>query len=163
MKGITLDAMRNGSGAVGAPRPEVVRRHVEILKRGAAAIGEADVETMMSLVTDDFELHPAIAGAFVGPTTYRGKEGARRYLLDIREVFEEFQFTPLSFSAWRDYLVCPSRATGHGTASGVEIDLEMTAVWRVTNGQIVWGATFFTLAEGLEAIGARADELQPVE
>jgi ketosteroid isomerase-like protein len=163
VNGITLDGVRNGTGALGVPPPDVLRRHVEILKRGAAAIGQGDVGTMMSLITDDFELHPAIAGAFVGPTTYRGKEGARQYLLDIQEVFEEFQFIPLGFGTWRDYLVCPSRATGHGTASGVEIDLEMTAIWRVTNGQIVWGATFFTLAEGLEAIGARADELQPVE
>jgi ketosteroid isomerase-like protein len=155
--------MRNETDAEAAPSAEVVRRHVEILKRGAAAIGEGDVMTMMALVTDDFELHPAIAGAFVGPTTYRGKVGARRYLLDIKEIFEEFQFVPLSFSSWRDYLVCPSRATGHGTASGAEIDLEMTAIWRVTNGRIVWGATFFTLAEGLDAIGVKADELEPVE
>jgi ketosteroid isomerase-like protein len=155
--------MRDGTDAVGVPPPELVREHVEILKRGAAAIGEGDLATMMSLVTDDFELHPAIAGAFVGPTTYRGKPGARRYVLDIKEVFEEFQFEPLSFSAWRDYLVCPSRVTGRGTASGVEIDMEVTAIWRVANGQIVWGATFFKLAEGLEAIGARADQLEPVE
>ena len=145
------------------PSAEVVGQHVEVLKRGAAAVGAGDLATMMSLVTDDFELHPAIAGAFVGPTTYRGKSGARRYVLDIKEVFEEFQFRPLSFSAWRDYLVSPSRITGRGTASGVEIDLEIIGVWRVTNGQIVWGATFFTLAEGLEAIGATADELAPVE
>ena len=142
--------------------PEVVRHYVEIVKRGAAAIGEGDVGTLLSLIADDFELHPAIAGAFVGPTTYLGKEGARRYLLDIKDVFEELQYRPLSFSSWRDYLVCPSRFTGHGTASGVEIDLETIAVWRFRTDQVVWGATFFTLPDALEAIGAKADELHAV-
>jgi SnoaL-like domain len=117
----------------------------------------------MSLASEDFELHPAIAGAFVGAATYRGKEGARRYLLEIKEAFDEFQFRPLRFSAWRDYLICPSRVTGRGRASGVEIDLDMTAIWRFSGDHIAWGATFFTLAEGLDAIGARADELEPVE
>jgi ketosteroid isomerase-like protein len=138
---------------------ELTRRHVEIIKRGATAISESDVETLLSLVAEDFELHPAIAGAFVGATIYRGREGARRYLLDVKEVFEDFQFRPLSFSAWRDYLICPSTVTGSGRASGVEIDWNLTAIWRVRGDQVVWGATFFSLADGLAAIGAAPDEL----
>jgi len=151
-----------GKRAAGRQLPETVRRHVEIIERGAAAIGDADLETVMSLVSDDFELHPAIAGAFVGATIYRGRDGARQYLLDIREVFEAFQFRPLAFSAWRDYIVCPSRVTGHGRASGAEIDLEMTAAWRFRDDEIVWGGTFFGLGDALEAIGAGEDELEPI-
>jgi ketosteroid isomerase-like protein len=147
----------------GAPPPEVVRRHVELIKRGAAAITEADVDTLLSLVSQDFELHPGIAGAFVGATIYRGKQGARRYLLDITEVFEQFKFRPLGFSAWRDYLICPSKVTGNGRASGVEIDFVMTAIWRFEADHVVWGGTYFSLNEGLEAIGASADELEGVD
>jgi ketosteroid isomerase-like protein len=145
------------------PSGKVVRHRVELINRGAAAISEGDVDTLLSMASEDFELHPAIAGAFVGATIYRGKQGARRYLLDIRDVFEEFEFRPLGFSAWRDYLICPTRVTGHGRASGVEVDVVMTAIWRFEADHVVWGATFFTPSEGLEAIGANADELKDVD
>jgi hypothetical protein len=39
----------------------------------------------------------------------------------------------------------------------------MTFIWRVRDGQLVWGATFFSLAEALEAIGASEDELELIE
>ncbi len=152
-----------GKRPIDAPPPEVVRRHVELIKRGAAAITQADLDTLLSLVSEDFELHPGIAGAFVGDTVYRGKRGARQYLLDIKEVFEKFKFRPLGFSAWRDYLICPSKVTGHGRASRVKIDFLMTAIWRFEADHVVWGGTYFSLNEGLEAIGASADELKDVD
>jgi ketosteroid isomerase-like protein len=149
--------------AAGRPSIDAVRRNVELLRRAAAAIGEDDLDAVVRLASDDFELHPAIAGAFVGATVYRGKDGGRRYLEDMKEVFTNFRFEPLSFSAWGDYLVCPSRVSGYGKASGASIDIEMTAIWRFTDGLIVWGATYFDRAEGLAAIGAREDELELIE
>jgi ketosteroid isomerase-like protein len=143
--------------------PDVIRGHVELAKRGAAAFNARDFEALLSLIADDMELHPAIGGAFVGATTYRGKEGMRRYWEDIMEVIEDFRFEPLSYSAWRDYLIIPNRVAGHGKASGIDIDLEMTFIWRVKNGQLVWGATFFSLQDGLEAIGTSEDELDLIE
>jgi ketosteroid isomerase-like protein len=117
----------------------------------------------MAFIADDMELHPAVGGAFVGATTYRGKEGVRAYWEDIMEVIDEFQLEPLRYSAWRDYLIAPTRVTGHGAASGLDIELEMTFIWRLRDGQLVWGATFFSRAEGLETIGASEDEIEPIE
>jgi ketosteroid isomerase-like protein len=165
---VTSDGMRvprlGGSSRTSAQlSPEDVRRHVEILKRASAAIGEYNLEALLPLASDELELHPAIAAAFVGATIYRGKEGARRYLADIKEVFEDLRFEPLSFSAWGDYLVCPTKVLGHGRTSGADIDLVMTAIWRMREGLFVWGAAFFDRAEGLKAIGATEDELIGVE
>jgi ketosteroid isomerase-like protein len=150
-------------GATARPSPEVARRNVEILKRARAAFSSRDFDALLALISDDMELHPAIGGAFVGATTYTGKDGMRRYLEDIMGVIEDIQFETLSFSAWRDYLIVPNRISGHGTTSGIDIDTEMTFIWRVRDGQLVWGATFFSLAEALEAIGAGEDELELIE
>ncbi|HVS29124.1 MAG TPA: nuclear transport factor 2 family protein, partial [Solirubrobacteraceae bacterium] len=134
-----------------------------ITKRARAAIDRRDFEALMPVISDDMELHPAIGGAFVGATTYSGKEGVRRYFEEILEVIEDFQIEPLGFSAWRDYLIVPNRISGHGTASGIDIATEMTFIWRLRDGQFVWGATFFSRAEGLEAIGATEEELELLE
>jgi hypothetical protein len=109
------------------------------------------------------ELNPAIGGALGGATTYHGKEGARRYWEDIMEVIEDFEIEPLGFGAWRDYLIVPNKITGHGLASRIHIDTEMTFIWRIRNGQIVWGATFFSRAEGLATIGAVEEEVELIE
>jgi ketosteroid isomerase-like protein len=145
------------------PSPEVARRNVEILKRARAAFSRRDFDDLLPLISDDMELHPAIGGAFVGATTYTGKEGLRRYWEDIMEVIEDFQFEALSFSAWRDYLIVPNRISGRGATSGIDIDTEMTFIWRVRDGKLVWGATFFSREEGLEAIGASEGELELIE
>jgi ketosteroid isomerase-like protein len=142
---------------------EVARRNVELAKRARDAFSRRDFDVLLPLISDDMELHPAIGGAFVGATTYTGKEGLRRYWEDIMEVIEDFQFEALSYSAWRDYLIVPNRISGHGATSGIDIDTEMTFVWRVRDGQFVWGATFFSHAEGLAAIGASEDELQLIQ
>ena len=139
------------------------RRNVEILKRAAEATSSRDFDALLSLVSDDMELHPAIGGAFVGATTYSGKEGIRRYLEDLTEVIEDFRVEPVSFSAWRDYLVVPNWVRGHGTTSGIDVDTELTFIWRIKDDQLVWGATFFSRAEGLEAIGASENELELIE
>jgi hypothetical protein len=47
--------------------------------------------------------------------------------------------------------------------SGIDVDTEMTFIWRIRDGQLVWGATFSSRAEGLEAIGVSEDELQLIE
>jgi hypothetical protein len=79
------------------------------------------------------------------------------------EVIEDVQLEPLSSSAWRDYLIVSHRVTGRGKASGAEFAAEMTFIWRVRADQLVWGATFFSRSEGLEAIGATEDELELIE
>jgi ketosteroid isomerase-like protein len=158
------DGTEAQEGEAGSRAPvDVLRGRVEVIKRGAAAISEAHFETLMSLVSEDFELHPAVAGAFMGATIYRGSDGIRRYLLDMVEIFEDFQFQPLAFKAWHDYIVCSSKATGYGRASGVEIDLDMIAAWRFRDDKIAWGGTFFSLPDALDAIGASEDELEPIE
>jgi hypothetical protein len=53
--------------------------------------------------------------------------------------------------------------TGHGKVSGIDVDIEMTFIWRVRNSQFVWGATFFSRQQGVEAIGATEAELEPVD
>ena len=141
----------------------MARRHVEILERARAAFHVRDFEALMPLISEDMELHPAIGGAFVGVTTYHGRDGMRRYLEDIMEVIENFQLEPLSYGSWRDYLIVPNRVSGYGKASGIDIDLEMTFIWRIREDQIVWGATFFSRAEGLDAIGATEDAVVRIE
>ena len=60
-------------------------------------------------------------------------------------------------------MISPTRVLGHGRVSGADIDLEMTAIWRIRGALAVWGATFLNRSDALETIGASEDELELVE
>lgn len=142
---------------------ELARRHREILERGRVALNSGDIESVIPFVAEDMELHPAVAGALAGTTVYRGKDGIRQYLKDITEVIEAFELEALEYLSWHDYVVVATRIHGHGRASGADIATEMTLIWRIEEGQIVWGGSFFSSDQGLDAIGGSEDELEPID
>jgi ketosteroid isomerase-like protein len=138
-------------------------RHVELVRGGIEAFNDRDFDTVLSLISDEMELEPAVAAAFVGTTAYRGKDGMRRYLTDITDVIENFHFEPMCSGAVGDYVVVSNRVSGRGKASGVPVDFQMTFVFRVRSEQAVWGATFFSRDDALHAIGVTEDQLELIE
>jgi ketosteroid isomerase-like protein len=134
--------------------------NVEIVKRGHDAFNRHDVEAALEVAHPDLEWHPAFGEALLGASVYRGKDGFRRYYEQVNEVLEDFKVEPISFATFQDFVVLQSRISGRGRSSGMEIDTEMTIVWRFKDGQGIWGATYFDRAEALRKIGVREEELQ---
>jgi hypothetical protein len=48
-------------------------------------------------------------------------------------------------------------------ASGMEVEAEMTIIWKLRDGRGIWGATYFDREEALKSIGAREEALKPAE
>ncbi len=137
--------------------------NVELARRAHEAFNRQDIDATVEFADPEFEWHPAFGEALLGASVYRGKEGFRQYFEQVNEVLEGFKVEPLSFSTFGDAVVLQGRISGRGRASGLEIDTEMTVVWRFRDGKGIWGATYFDRPEALEAIGAREKDLEPAD
>ena len=73
-----------------------------------------------------------------------------------------FKVDPLGFDVWNEYVVLSAQISGHERASGLDVQTEMTVVWRLRDGKGLWGATYFSREEALIAIKANEDDLTHV-
>jgi ketosteroid isomerase-like protein len=102
----------------------------EAVRRGHEAFNRQDVEGALEVAHPDLEWHPAFGEALLGASVYRGKEGFRQYFEQVNEVLEGFKVEPIAFATFGDYVVLQGKISGRGRASGMEIETEMTVVWR---------------------------------
>ena len=63
---------------------EEERQNAENVIRGHKAFNEGDFEGVLRFISTEYELHPAVGGAFTGETVYRGHDGFRRYIQTSR-------------------------------------------------------------------------------
>lgn len=139
------------------------QRNVESVIRGHAALNSGDVEGALEFISPEYELYPAVAGAFLGETVYRGHDGFRRYMADLKEVFEDFKVEPRRIATSCDWVVVDSEITGHGHASGVEIATDVTLVYRVLEGKAIWCSSYFQRADALRENDLNEEDLTPAE
>jgi ketosteroid isomerase-like protein len=133
--------------------------NVEVVRAGHAAFNDGGIEEILSFQTPDIEWHPAFGESLFGASEYRGPEGFTRYYEQVTEVFDGFRVEPAEYKTAGDYVVVDVEVTGRGRESGVALQQQMTIVWRLREGKLCWGATYFERSEALEAVGLREDDL----
>ncbi|MGH2924927.1 MAG: nuclear transport factor 2 family protein, partial [Solirubrobacterales bacterium] len=144
---------------------ELVRSILEPFAGGnIAAIdwsGEEVREAVGASYADDVELQTLATGVGSGmDSVYRGWDGLIRYLREWLEPFSEYHVEWLDFIDDGDRVLVPSRQWGIGRASGARVELEVTHLYAVRDGQIARLHQFDTLEEAREAAGP-AVEAQP--
>ena len=103
-------------------------RDVENAHRAHELVSAGDVEGFMALCDPDVEF-----GSYIGQMEgrrYRGREGVREWIAELREGFPDFETAVQDVEAVGDDLVIEVRLSGSGAASGV--GLEQTVYQRVT-------------------------------
>ena len=89
-------------------------------------------------------------------TPYLGRMGLRRYFDDLLSTWDEFHFTIEETRARASHVVVLGRVRARHRDTQAGGDLGM--VWRLRGGRIVWGKSYATHAEALDAAGfAEAD------
>jgi ketosteroid isomerase-like protein len=117
---------------------------------------EAIRETLENLHSPDVELRPLASGAGSGPSAlYRGREGLVRYLREWLEPFSEYHGESLDYIEAGDCVLVPSRQWGVGNASGIRVEIELTVVYELRDGQIVRIDQYDTLGQAREAAEQR--------
>lgn len=126
--------------------------NVEIVQRIFAAFSTRDVEAFVGLCAPEMVFEPVTARMVGGGDPYRGREGLQAYLADVARVWQELRISPDAFHEGVDGIVV---ATGRVYAWGAGRVVDSPAGWlfRLRDGQIIYGRVFETAGEALEAAG----------
>jgi ketosteroid isomerase-like protein len=115
---------------------------------------EAIRETFGRLYAPDFELRTLASGLGSGVgELYRGLDGGIRYLQEWLEPFSEYRVENLDYIEAGDCVLVPSRQWGIGGGSGARVELELTTLYELRDGQITRMHQYDTLEEAREADG----------
>jgi ketosteroid isomerase-like protein len=128
------------------------QENVELVRRGFEALNRRDIGAMDALVTDESELHTALAGT--EGRVFRGHQGIRDYFAWFADAFEEFGFALEEIiDAGGDRVVVLYTMTARGRKSGITLDQRGGIVINVAGEHLGRMDSYLEPAEALEAAG----------
>jgi ketosteroid isomerase-like protein len=128
------------------------RENVEAVRRCYELFERRDIEGVLGLVTDDFELRlPDIYPE--GPETYRGHGGLRRWVAMVQDTWGEWRFDPERLIDADEHVVALVRIVAEGGASGVPVDREVAHVWSFRGEKASTASVHLDRTQALEAVG----------
>lgn len=129
----------------------IVTRNV---RRAYAAINRRDYEVLFLSLDPGIEYIPAgdVLPPGMDPVSHghEGYEGVWRQLIDS---FEDFRVEPQEVLDMGETLIACNRYVGHGSGSGVPIEVPLFQLVRLRNGLVFWQKDFSDREEALEAAG----------
>jgi ketosteroid isomerase-like protein len=131
------------------------QENVEIARRGYEAWNRDDMESALRGLDPEVEWLPRLGAAGVRATLYRGHEGVLAYKREVEEALGAIQVEVLSIEDLGDHVLAHIRASGQGSASGVQVEAEGFHVWTMHAGRAVRFTTYDRRDEALEAAGLR--------
>jgi ketosteroid isomerase-like protein len=84
-----------------------------------------------------------------GEQTFRGREGLKRWIESIREIWDEWRMEQERFIVAGDRVVVLIRIVARGDLSGVELDRETAHIWSVADGRVTKCEVYFDRSEAL--------------
>jgi ketosteroid isomerase-like protein len=129
--------------------------NVGIVRRGFELFVAGDLEAVAGLFSEEAEVPDAagVAASDAAEGTRRGPQGFIDSSLAAFEAFEDYSVEPLEFIDAGDAVVVPTRISGRGRASRVDVETHLTQVWILRDGKIVRGEVYRTRDAALEATG----------
>jgi uncharacterized protein len=129
----------------------MAQENVELVRRAYAALNAGDVEGLIELCDQDFEID--MEERVFNPATYRGHDGIRRFYGEVREVWAEYRWDPEELIDREDQVVALLHAQGRGRGSGVEIDRRVAMVWTLGGAKALAVRFYVDRAAALRAAG----------
>lgn len=125
---------------------------MEIVQQAYALFERQDIEGILGLVAEDFELRlPDIYPD--GPETFRGRDGMRRWLTMVQDIWDEWHFEVERLVDADEYVLALVRIVAAGSASGVPVQREVGHVWSVRGGTPSTATVYLDRAEAFRAVG----------
>src|SRR5204862_4976381 len=128
------------------------QENVEIVRRALEAFTRGDIAAALVPVDPAVEIYPPVEDPDMDDV-YRGHEGARKYLEQWLEPWEEFQFETEELIDAGDQVVVTYRQRGRGKGSGIEIENTRAAVATMRDGKVIRGRVYPDRAAALKAAG----------
>jgi ketosteroid isomerase-like protein len=130
-------------------------RNVQIVERMWSAWHATVMSGWFEFFDDDVVWHTREDEPDAG--VYRGHAGIEELMEFWADNFDELRVDAEEFIGAGSCVAVPSTVRGRGTASGAEVELAYTFVWRLSGGKIVEVREYSTKSEALEALGAAGE------
>jgi ketosteroid isomerase-like protein len=134
---------------------EVVRRLYEQLRAMTAANDLGDLPAnreLLDLLDPEVEWHGTIGGLSEGVVA-RGPDEAAGVLLDDSQEWDELVYEPTELMEVGDAVVVLQHERRRGRQSGVEVEADTAAVFRLREGRIWRCQGYMDQAEALRSVG----------
>ena len=125
--------------------------NVELVRQGFARWNEGDYDFFLNLAAPDIELHSRF-GSLTGEP-YRGHEGVREWLADIRQSFERFELWLDDLRDLGDEVLAIGGINMRARGSGLDLKEPMGWVLEFRGGRVARMRFYAAPAEALEAVG----------
>jgi ketosteroid isomerase-like protein len=125
---------------------------LEAVRTAAAAFASGDLDRAAEFLDSEVELYPPAEDPDV-KDVYRGPQGAREWLDNWLEAWEEFEFWIDEVIDGGDRIVVIFSQRGRGKVSGVEIENTLAAVATLHDGKLVRGDLYLDVDEALQLAG----------
>jgi ketosteroid isomerase-like protein len=127
-----------------------------IAGRVGAAVNRRDFEVLFLALDPDIEYHPARDQLPPGMDAVRhGYDGYRKVWEQLIDSFEDFHAEPEELFDLGDTLLATTQYRGHGTGSGVPVNIAFFQLFRLRRGLVFWQKDFSDRSEAFEAAGLR--------
>ncbi len=123
---------------------------MEIVKNAYRGWDERGVDGLLEFIHEDVEYLPVEESGAV-----RRHDGMRRYLERWLDAWDEWRIAPTEFRESGEDVFVALALNGRGRDSGVEVAMELWAVWHVREGMGARIEEYTDRTEALEAAGLR--------
>ena len=138
------------------------QENVELIREGTRLFNGTDDEATVRFIIEhshrDFELRSRFAQ--VQGMTYRGPEGVRQWLRDLRANFDRFETRLLDVRDLGDRVLALGVLHFRGKGSGVEMDQPVGNLWDIRDGKAASMNFYGSHAEALEAVGLSEQDVR---
>jgi ketosteroid isomerase-like protein len=125
------------------------------LRQIAEGISKRDLSLLEAVSDPELEYTSRVTE--VEGKTYYGPAGWSDYLADVAAALDDFQVAVSEFThVGSGTFVASARVTALARESGVPIDQVVYTAWSLREGRAIWGHTYATREEALEAAVRRA-------
>jgi ketosteroid isomerase-like protein len=122
---------------------EIVRRHQEAFNRG-------DLAAMLELTSPNVEWWDRADDP--DASVHRGHDAVIKHLAEFADL-AELRAEPQEFIDSGDFVVVPTRFTGHGQTSGALFEEHQVNVFRLRDGKVTEVREYREMSEAFEAAG----------
>jgi ketosteroid isomerase-like protein len=122
----------------------------ELINERFAELKAGDLDPLFEFFASDVVIEMVDAP---DPETYVGHDGVRQWFDDVYGPWEAVHIAAEGFIQSGDWTVAHLHCVLRGEASGVELELPITAVHQFRSGRIARDRLYLDRAEALEAVG----------
>lgn len=130
----------------------MTQENLEAVRAGADAFVARDFDEVMRFYKPDASI-TAVPEGWPEPAPIEGRDAVMVQFMRLQEDWEEHSLEIEREISERDWVVVDFRWTTRGTASGVSLNTNIAAAYRLEGAQIAEARFFWKWEDALEAVG----------